>query len=327
MAATSTNSPNRFPYWGYRNLPDYTPIAPRLPVLEESVTQIEAGEFPARVVTASSPEVALIQAHVIPKSVGITVAKPGHIGFAIPHWWKGDYSINGVPACLNTLYFPDGGQSCHIAGSKRVTTGVFLLRERFVESVAALSGVDPDEVTLDAERLRLAPAAATGLRSKLNAVLARELELQHNGIAKNDQTFEDEVLNAIVDAYLSAAPTEPRRRSVLRSAYRIVRKAEERFADTQEGRVSLADLCQAAGVGKSALYEAFHFVCGQAPMEYFHKRKLTAARSALIASILEPGAVKQAARGAGFTELGRFSSQYRKLFGELPSVTLTRNGS
>ncbi|MGI9241910.1 MAG: helix-turn-helix domain-containing protein, partial [Verrucomicrobiales bacterium] len=98
-------------------------------------------------------------------------------------------------------------------------------------------------------------------------------------------------------------------------------------AEAQGDPVSLADLCRATGVGKSTLYEAFHLVCGLAPMAYFHKRKLTAVRSALVESRPARGAVKQVALRVGFTELGRFAREYRKLFGELPSVKLNRNDS
>lgn len=132
------------------------------------------------------------------------------------------------------------------------------------------------------------------------------------------------MLTAIADSLLAATAAGGQRRSRSANAHRIVRQAEDRFAQARGGPVSLADLCHAAGVGKSALYEAFHRVCDTAPLAYFHKRRLNAARSALITSRHERGAVKAAARGAGFTELGRFSSEYRNMFGELPSVTLTR---
>ena len=306
-------------------LQDYAPVAPRLPVLEETVTQIEAGEFRARVATASSGGAAVFQAHVVPKSVGVTVLQPGFIGFAIPHWWDGDYRINGIPASSTSLYCPDGGRSCHIAASERVTTGIILPRDTFLETVAALSGVDPDDVPLDADALELTPEGAAGLRRDLNAIMAREVECQQGKDAGGGKPFEEAILTTIVDGFLSASSAETFRRSFLRSAHRIVRRAEDRFAEAGGGPVSLADLCRAAGVGKSALYEAFHFVCDMAPMAYFQKRRLAAVRSALIAARPAPGAVKQAALGAGITELGRFSSEYRNLFGELPSVTLTRS--
>ena len=88
-------------------------------------------------------------------------------------------------------------------------------------------------------------------------------------------------------------------------------------------RVSLADLCAAASVSKSTLYLAFQRVCGQPPLEYFYRRRLTRARLSLLESSPQRGAVKRAALDTGFTELGRFAVEYRRLFGESPSATLS----
>lgn len=79
------------------------------------------------------------------------------------------------------------------------------------------------------------------------------------------------------------------------------------------------------GVSKSTLYRAFDIVCGVPPLTYFHNRRLTEARRALIRSPAYSGAIKSAALGVGLTELGRFSVQYRNLFGESPSATLSRD--
>jgi len=40
----------------------------------------------------------------------------------------------------------------------------------------------------------------------------------------------------------------------------------------------------------------------------------------------EADSVKAAAYSCGFPDLGRFSAFYRKMFDELPHVTLTRDG-
>lgn len=131
------------------------------------------------------------------------------------------------------------------------------------------------------------------------------------------------VYELMLEAYLHARPEPMPKSGRIRNPGKIVRAAEERFAQAGRAPVSLADLCTAAGVGKSALYLAFESWCGEPPIAYFHKRRLTQARSHLLNSRLQRGAVKRAALRAGITELGRFSQEYRQLFGESPSVTLT----
>lgn len=92
-----------------------------------------------------------------------------------------------------------------------------------------------------------------------------------------------------------------------------------------EGKpVSLADLCQAAGVSKTSLYNAFHQICGESPLDYFRKRQLMQARSILLNTNPRWGAIKRAALSVGLTEFGRFSVEYRQVFGESPSATLKK---
>jgi AraC-like DNA-binding protein len=95
-----------------------------------------------------------------------------------------------------------------------------------------------------------------------------------------------------------------------------------RSARQQKRRLSSFPL---PGVSQSSLHLAFYSVCGEPPLAYFHKRRLMRARSALLNSAPERSAVKRAALDVGFTELGRFSVEYRRLFGESPSVTLNRS--
>jgi AraC-like DNA-binding protein len=59
---------------------------------------------------------------------------------------------------------------------------------------------------------------------------------------------------------------------------------------------------------------------------YVHVRRMEAARSALLAADPARVNVTTVAVAHHFYELGRFSADYRLLFGELPSVTLRRTG-
>jgi AraC-like DNA-binding protein len=127
--------------------------------------------------------------------------------------------------------------------------------------------------------------------------------------------------------YLQARPESTGKSGRVRNPGRIVRAAEERFAQAGAERVSLADLCAATGVSKSALYLAFENWCGEPPVAYFHKRRLTHARTLLLDAEPVRGAVKRAALHVGLGELGRFSRDYQRLFGESPSSTLSRPSS
>ena len=83
---------------------------------------------------------------------------------------------------------------------------------------------------------------------------------------------------------------------------------------------SIHDACETLGVSRRTLQYALQKQVGLGPSDYMRALRLNAAR----VSILEGDTVTEAATKAGFWHFGRFSQDYRKLFGELPSATLQR---
>ena len=101
-------------------------------------------------------------------------------------------------------------------------------------------------------------------------------------------------------------------------------RARQYIHDNAREAVHLEDLEAAAGVSRFKLFDAFRKYFALSPMAYLKKYRLGAVRQ----QILEHGStrtISEIALGWGFTHLGRFSAEYRKLFDESPSQTLQRN--
>ena len=312
--------------WHGEGLPDHAPVEARLPVVENTITQVAAGPHTSGATVVSNAEVTVAHSSIQSNSVGILVLRPSHTAFFVPLRWKGDVTVNGITATATAMHMPADGVSHHVRGRQREILGCVLPRTRFVETVAALRGVDPEAMTLREHALELAPARASHLRRGLAAIIdrARRIDL---GEMTHSALFDltEEIFALMVSVYLQARPESTGKSGRVRNPGRIVRAAEERFAQAGSAPVSLADLCAATGVSKGALYLAFGNWCGEPPMAYFHKRRLTHARRRLLDAEPGRGAVKRAALDVGLSELGRFSRDYRRLFGESPSSTLSRS--
>jgi transcriptional regulator GlxA family with amidase domain len=89
-------------------------------------------------------------------------------------------------------------------------------------------------------------------------------------------------------------------------------------------------LCQTCGVTDRTLRNAFQSVYGKTPYRYLRETRMLEARQALLRARTSE-TVTSIATQHGFLELGRFSVEYRSVFGECPSETLRRarleNGS
>ncbi|MDP9901448.1 AraC family transcriptional regulator [Variovorax ginsengisoli] len=105
---------------------------------------------------------------------------------------------------------------------------------------------------------------------------------------------------------------------------RTVRRAKAWLTDRLDLPVTLAELCAHVGVSARALQTAFRAHCGESPMEFLRHARLERVRSELRAAACqgEPLQVASLAARYGFMHAGRFSTDYRRRFGESPSQTL-----
>jgi len=90
---------------------------------------------------------------------------------------------------------------------------------------------------------------------------------------------------------------------------------------------TVATLAAEVAISVRSLQVGFSRSVGQTPMRYLRQVRLERVHDELAQA--EPGAttITQAAGRWGFTHLGRFASEYRKTFGELPSKSLGRLGA
>jgi AraC-like DNA-binding protein/TolB-like protein/tetratricopeptide (TPR) repeat protein len=104
---------------------------------------------------------------------------------------------------------------------------------------------------------------------------------------------------------------------------RDVRKAIAYLRARRERKLSAASLARYCGVAERTLHHHFRTFVGISPLRYLHRLRLAAAREALLAGANNVS-VTEVARRHGFMHFGRFSAQYRRYFGELPSDTRRR---
>jgi len=97
------------------------------------------------------------------------------------------------------------------------------------------------------------------------------------------------------------------------------------WLDTNNDRaVYLQDVCTALNVSAPTLRRCCEEHLGMSPMHYLWLRRMNLARQELQQRHSQTS-VTVTAMNFGFWHLGRFADEYRSLFGESPSATLTRN--
>jgi len=106
---------------------------------------------------------------------------------------------------------------------------------------------------------------------------------------------------------------------------RHVRLAEDYMRAHLDAPISNELLAAQVSVSVRTLQSGFRKHRGVSPMRYLRELRLSRVREELL-DRSQPRSVTVLATRWGFFELGRFSAEYRRVFGELPSTTLARAG-
>lgn len=121
---------------------------------------------------------------------------------------------------------------------------------------------------------------------------------------------------------ISAILPPPRPLSNLATRKRGLLRAIEYLRNRLDTRIAVTQLCRVAGISERSLQYAFREEFGISPTEFMKQRRLFAARRKLTAASARNTSVSQIALECGFSELGRFAVDYRRLFDVHPSDTL-----
>jgi AraC-like DNA-binding protein len=137
-------------------------------------------------------------------------------------------------------------------------------------------------------------------------------------------TLENDLLSAcrsVLQSRLGQA-TKPGRQLIDRG--RVIRSLQDGIHDLEPESSSVPVLARNAGVSERTLRSMCLEYFGIGPQRYITLHRLNLARQALLEANPRHTKIAAIAGRLGFWHLGRFSSQYHRMFGELPSKTLAQ---
>jgi AraC-like DNA-binding protein len=175
----------------------------------------------------------------------------------------------------------------------------------------------------EAHVIRPAPIVMTrllGLHDKA-ARLAMEAPdmLQHPEVGRS---LEDSLIHVMIQCLTAGTAIKAGAAHGRHSI--VIKRFEEFLAANCDRPLYLAEICAATGASDGMLRACCHEYLGMGPMRYLWLRRMHLARHALIRADPATTTVTMIATDKGFWELGRFSVEYRSMFGESPSASLHR---
>lgn len=158
------------------------------------------------------------------------------------------------------------------------------------------------------------------LPSILNAVFSELEEGGDDDIRSVSVPYRDIILNKLLTVFPSTWTVTDEQPRLSPAVARMVHYIDQNLKQA----IDVEELSAVSNMSVRSIYNAFSKSFSVTPKCYIKQRKLQQLRTDLQTGRCRN--VTEVALDYGFVHLGRFSSDYRKLFGELPSETLRMAG-
>lgn len=213
-----------------------------------------------------------------------------------------EFDIN-VPGGIDTLY-------------------VCLEQDRLIESARILNEQFWEKPP---KELHAFNTPHTGRLASDLGMLAKNINPAINLSAQGGKMLVDSLLLALNSSTEIVSGNTPEYHARKR-VYQLVKTARDYIDDClQVGNIpSIVEICAQLGVSERTLQYAFKRDMQLSPVTYLRILRLNKARAMLLSVTSANTTVTQIAMMWGFLHLGKFSQDYRRMFGELPSETLAR---
>lgn len=290
--------------------PHFLDTASRVETLDSVCTHARLGNSSLTYIDYGAP--ASVRSPGIKNTFVVTTALSGKLAFRCrPNWRLIRPGTMMLPP-------PDEHWAIEMAGVSLLVT---VKRKRLEHHLGALLGRLPDQ-PLEFEAM---PSADSSRYKSWERALAYVLgEVNAEGILAHghaacqlDQLLMSALLHTLPHNYSDILIS----RTALDPIPDTVQKVDE-YIDCHCGEhISIQDLARAANVSARTLHKTFQHQRNTSPMQYLKSKRMERVHKALKEGC-PSNTVTKIALDWGFTQLGRFSVEYRKRYGESPSETL-----
>ena len=246
------------------------------------------------------------------------LALPVNQNTGIKSWFGQEVAADSL------LLFPDHGE-IDCVSQPGFEVFVLTLPENELLAYAEYMGIpEPDKWIDGAERIiRCDPKARENLLSTLKTFQRRSIDQQaSHDKAGQPLLLKDMVLEKILDMMVTPAPDLMK--IPPKKMQRCIKRLREFIEAHQREPLQVKDLCKVANVSERTLQRVFKHYYGVGPKQFIKSQRLYGLHRELRAAAPAVSGVETLARYWGYWHIGQLARDYRYLFGELPSETLSR---
>ncbi|NES76908.1 MAG: helix-turn-helix transcriptional regulator [Okeania sp. SIO1H6] len=233
------------------------------------------------------------------------------------------YSLNTPIEPQRTLFGFNNTESYEVFHQGIAMTHVFIPVQTFNAYADQLQRHDLDDNFRRKNHVNLLPTGTKEIKNYLKQLAWLAIK---NPTFLQQPHIEKLVADDFIPLLISSIPIKLNSKSFLKPSRRekLIAEAEKEMLAHLKKPLTLKQLAQNLGSSSSALSYAFQDLFGLSPMRYLKVRRLHAVRQLLKVSEPESCSIIILASKFGFCNSGHFAKDYKTMFGELPSETLSK---
>jgi AraC family ethanolamine operon transcriptional activator len=308
----------------HQHLNDFDEFCHNVRAWDLDYRQLERGRFNSELLIYGDNKIQFSHARLGRKMLQRGASPEGLISFGILadpgiqiNWRNIDISGDMM------FVFPDSGELNSISHTDFNVYVISLSEEQINKECELLKAPDIRTLLGNHEVFTCQPGPIHDLRSwlkQIKAILASPTTSLSDGklLSYIEHGMITRIIRLLSGQHESVAKKRSRKRDL------AICTAESIIAESIYEVINISELCEAANVSERTLEYAFQERYGLTPKTYALMFKLNSVRKKLRQSAADELRVCDVARQHGFWHMGKFSSDYKKLFSELPSQTLRR---
>ncbi len=292
---------------------DINEQAGRLTNWKQEYDQCSPGQFYGRIDECQLQRVQVFKEHTSQVLRQHCVIWPEAVWIGIPRH-RDPFRINGQEVEHDDIMWRLGEMPFELVTPEACDIFSLVVHQDDLQQLARIQGVELDlQQAASYPRLRVRRQLVTDLTLLIEQVLA--YDNQRLAIDIHADLLVMQLLELLRDARVNPAviPSYPHRKAVVERVRAYIDAAGDR-------PVTMTHLCEVACVSRRTLQYSFESILGLSPLQFLRISRLNRVRRML--SSQQAPSVSDAAAYHGFYHLGQFSTDYKRLFGELPSQTL-----
>jgi len=243
------------------------------------------------------------------------------IAVGVPLRFSSNGLFCGVACSHQSMHIFSGKNGFEFFSPMQLLMGGMVVKRSQLEPW--LSEQDIDIINSKTQQTRLMPLEmhkAQSVRAFMTGafdMVNQTPQLLHQANARHSLT--KTVMSLLAEALIDNTPTLEAKPSSLK-CWKIINDTRELVQQHADSPLSVADVCNVLGISRRTLQYCFQNWLDTNPVTYLRAERLNGVRRMLRTTY----SVTEAAAHWGFWHFGHFSQEYKKMFGELPSVTYKR---